>query len=94
LGRGPLEKDQKIRYLASGLPVLGLFHTTGESLPRRAAKYQPLVPVLRELILRADTPLADEVKDMIAAQLDKASARLAAITGDTAGPRADDGVRW
>ena len=72
----------------------GLFHTTGESLPRRAAKYQPLAPVLRELILRADTPLADEVKDMIARQLDKASARLAAITGDTASPRAGDGQGW
>ena len=69
----------------------GLFHTTGESLPRRAAKYQPLLPVLREMVLRADTPLPGDVKDMIAAQLDKAGARLAAITGDTAGVRAGDG---
>ena len=59
----------------------GLFHTTGDSLPRRAAKYAPLVPVLREMILRADTPLDGEVKDMIAGQLDKAGARLTAITG-------------
>jgi hypothetical protein len=71
----------------------GLFQTTWESLPRRAAKYRPLAPVLREMILRADTPLADEVKDMIAAQLDKAGARLAAITGDTTGLRAGDGER-
>ena len=69
----------------------GLFHTTGESLPRRAAKYRPLLPVLREMILRADTPLPGDVKDMIARQLDKAGARLAAITGDTAGLRARDG---
>jgi hypothetical protein len=62
--------------------AVGLFHTTGESLPRRAANYRPLVPVLRELVLRTDTPLDGEVKDMIARQLDKASARLAAITGD------------
>ena len=69
----------------------GLFHTTGESLPRRAAKYRPLVSALREMILRADTPLAGDVRDMIAGQLDKAGVRLAAITGDAAGLRACDG---
>jgi hypothetical protein len=51
---------------------VGLFHTTRESLPRRAAKYRPLVPVLREMVLRADTPLGGDVKEMIARQLDKA----------------------
>ena len=68
----------------------GLFHTTGESLPRRAAKYRPLLPVLREMVLRADTPLSGDVKDMIAGHLDKAGARLAAITGETVGVRAGD----
>ncbi len=56
--------------------AVGLFHTTGGSLTRRAAKYRPLVPVLRELVLRPDTPLAGDVKDMIAGQLDKAGVRL------------------
>jgi hypothetical protein len=45
-------------YLASGLPVLGLIHTTGPKVLKLAGKYGPLVPVLRRLILREDTPLA------------------------------------
>jgi hypothetical protein len=37
------------------------------------------VPALRALILRPDTPLENDVKDLIAAQLDAAQARFAAI---------------
>jgi hypothetical protein len=37
------------------------------------------VPALRELILRPDTPLEADVKDMIASQLDAAHGRFAAI---------------
>jgi hypothetical protein len=39
------------------------------------------VPPLRELILRPDTPLDSDVKDMIARQLSSAEDRLAAICG-------------
>jgi hypothetical protein len=62
--------------------AVGLFHTTGPSLPRRAGKYLPLLPVLRELVLRADTPLEGDIKRITAGQFDKAGGRLAAIRGD------------
>ena len=58
---------------------VGLIHTTGPKIERLAAKYGPLVPVLRELILRADTPLDGDVKAMVAGQLDRAQGRFAAI---------------
>jgi hypothetical protein len=61
--------------------AVGLPYTTGPRLPELADKYRPLVPVLRELVLRPDTPLDQAVKDMIAGQLDNAETRLAAITG-------------
>jgi (p)ppGpp synthase/HD superfamily hydrolase len=59
--------------------AVGLIHTTGPRLPRLAAKYAPLVPVLREMVLRPDTPLDADVKATIAGQLDSAEDRLAAI---------------
>jgi hypothetical protein len=59
--------------------AVGLFHTTGPRLPKLAGKYRPLVAVLRELVLRPDTPLDQEVKEMIAGQLDNAEDRFAAI---------------
>ena len=59
--------------------AVGLFHTSGPKLNRLAGRYRPLVPVLRELILRPDTPLDPGVKDKITAQLDDAEDRFAAI---------------
>jgi len=59
--------------------AVGLIHTTGPMLEKLAGKYAPLVPVLRELILRPDTPLDADVKDHIAAQLDSAAGRFAAV---------------
>jgi hypothetical protein len=57
----------------------GLIHTTGPKLEKLAGKYAPLAPVLRELILRPGTPLDPDVKTRIAAQLDNAAGRFAAI---------------
>jgi hypothetical protein len=61
---------------------VGLIHTTGPKLRAGATKYRPLVPVLRELVDRPDTPLADDVKEHIAGQLDLARTRFAAILND------------
>jgi HD domain len=59
--------------------AVGLFHTTGPKVPELARKYRPLVPVLRELILRPDTPLPPEVKDIIIRQLGKTEVRFASF---------------
>jgi HD domain len=66
---------------------VGLIHTTGPALDRLAGKYAPLVPVLREMIARADTPLSDQAKARIIGQLDLAAERFAAIS-DNGGPAA------
>src|SRR6516225_12395993 len=60
----------------------GLIHTTGPRLRRLADKYAPLVPVLRDLIARPDTPLEPAVKERILAQIDRAADRFAAVRGD------------
>jgi HD domain-containing protein len=58
---------------------VGLIHTTGPKLGKLAGKYAPLVPVLKELVARPDTPLDDEVKAHILGQLDRAAQRFAMI---------------
>ena len=63
---------------------VGLIHSTGPRLGRLAAKYAPLVPVLRDLIARPDTPLDAAAKAHILAQVDRAADRFAALRGDEA----------
>jgi hypothetical protein len=58
---------------------IGLIYTTGPRVRTLAAKYAPLVPILRELVDRPDTPLADAAKRHILAQLDRAAERFAAV---------------
>jgi hypothetical protein len=63
----------------------GLIHTTGPRVPELARKYGPLVPVLREMITRPDTPLGEPARRRILAQLDRAEERFAAILPPVAG---------
>ncbi|MDT4991783.1 MAG: hypothetical protein QOH97_1675 [Actinoplanes sp.] len=58
---------------------VGVIHTTVEKASRAARKYRPLVPTLRELVGRPDTPLSRAAKDHILDQLDLAEERFAAI---------------
>jgi (p)ppGpp synthase/HD superfamily hydrolase len=58
---------------------VGVIHTSYEKAHRSARKYRPLVPKLRELVGRPDTPLSVAAKDHILDQLDLAEERFAAI---------------
>jgi (p)ppGpp synthase/HD superfamily hydrolase len=58
---------------------VGVVHTTLDKARSSATKYRPLVPTLRELVGRPDTPLSVEAKDHILDQLDLAEERFAAI---------------
>ncbi|MGK5681226.1 HD domain-containing protein [Actinoplanes sp. URMC 104] len=58
---------------------VGVVHTTPEKALSAATKYRPLVPKLRELVGRPDTPLSLAAKDHILDQLDLAEERFAAL---------------
>jgi (p)ppGpp synthase/HD superfamily hydrolase len=60
---------------------VGIIHTTGPKVRKASAKYAPLVPRLRDLAQRADTPLDDAAKAHIVQQLDLAETRFRAILG-------------
>ncbi|GAA4621026.1 hypothetical protein GCM10023196_007280 [Actinoallomurus vinaceus] len=61
---------------------VGLIHTTGPKVRKLAMKYRPLVPELKELVNRPDTPLAAPVRLHIVRQLDRADQRFTAILQD------------
>ena len=61
---------------------VGVVHSSPEKAYYSATKYRPLVPKLRELVGRPDTPLSVEAKDHILDQLDLAEERFAAILDD------------
>jgi len=68
-----------------------IIHTTGPRMAKLAGKYGPLVSAVRDLILRPETPLENDVKDMIAGQFDGALERFAAIG---CGRHGDSGTQW
>jgi HD domain len=65
---------------------VGLIHTTGPKVDRLAAKYAPLIPVLRDAVTRSDTPLSAEARQRILAQLDRAAERFAALLPPSPSP--------
>ncbi|PXX57874.1 HD domain-containing protein [Nocardia tenerifensis] len=58
---------------------VGILYATGPAMHKLATKYRPLTAVYRDLVTRADTPLADDVKQHILDQLDSADQRFEAI---------------
>lgn len=58
---------------------VGLIYTLPHRQAKLASKYRPVLPTLRELVARPDTPLADDVKQHILDQLDLAEQRFDAI---------------
>ncbi|KXK58618.1 phosphohydrolase [Micromonospora rosaria] len=66
---------------------VGVIHAVGPRVAYWAAKYRPLVPVLRDLVARVDTPLSPPVKQHIFDQLDLAEERFSAILDQPVHPR-------
>jgi hypothetical protein len=77
LDRDPWARVLKISDFTDN--AVGVIHATGPKVTSSATKYRPLVPVLRELVGRPDTPLSDEAKKHIFDQLDLAEERFGAI---------------
>ncbi|MDG4797195.1 HD domain-containing protein [Micromonospora sp. WMMD1082] len=63
---------------------VGVIHSVGPKVESSARKYRPLVPVYRDLVTRADTPLSAPVKQHILEQLDLAEERFSAILDEPA----------
>lgn len=62
---------------------VGVIHATGPKVVSSARKYRPLVPILRELVGRPDTPLGPGAREHILDQLDLAEVRFAAILDES-----------
>ncbi len=58
---------------------VGVIHAVGPKVESSARKYRPLVPLFRDLVTRADTPLTAPVRQHILDQLDLAEERFSAI---------------
>jgi hypothetical protein len=58
---------------------VGVIYTSGPKVSSSATKYRPLVPILRELVARPDTPLSPTARRHVLGQLDLAEQRFANI---------------
>ena len=58
---------------------VGLIHIDEWRLKYKASKYTGLIPILREMISRPDTPLSEAARQHILEQLDRAKERFDAI---------------
>jgi len=58
---------------------VGLIHIDEWRLKYKASKYTGLIPILREMISRPDTPLGEPARQRILEQLDRAEERFDAI---------------
>ena len=58
---------------------VGLIHIDEWRLKYLASKYTGLIPILREMISRPDTPLSEAARQRILEQLDRAKERFDAI---------------
>jgi (p)ppGpp synthase/HD superfamily hydrolase len=92
---GPDRNQQYVDHLAAALGddpwarvvklsdftdnAVGIIHTVGPRLRHLARKYTLAVPLFRDLLARADTPLSPTVKAHINRQLDLADSRLYAV---------------
>ncbi|QOC91413.1 HD domain-containing protein [Micromonospora craniellae] len=65
---------------------VGVIHSVGPKVESSARKYRPMVPVYRDLVTRADTPLSAAVRRHILDQLDLAEERFSAILDQPAHP--------
>ncbi|MFV2102974.1 HD domain-containing protein [Micromonospora sp. LOL_024] len=84
LDRGPWARAIKISDFTDN--GVGVIHSVGPEVESSARKYRPLVPVYRDLVTRADTPLSEQVKQHILDQLDLAEERFSAILDQPAHP--------
>jgi len=77
LDRDPWARVIKLSHFTDN--GVGVVHTTPDKARSAATKYRPLVPKLRDLVSRPDTPLSAEARSHILDQLDLAEERFAAI---------------
>lgn len=60
---------------------VGIIYSPPEKSEKLSVKYEPMIPIFRDIVMLPDTPLSDTAKERILDQLDLAEERFAAILG-------------